>query len=410
METVAMAQRELSRGAVLALVASGKWTLRRAAEQMGMSLRQSRRLLRRYEQGGTAALAHGNRLDARIVQRVLELVKGAYSGFNDTHLWEALGGRASLRMSRESLRRLLRRHGVAPKRRRRPRQHRRRREPSAWRGAMVQWDGSPHRWIGPEGPQWSLMGAVDDADGTVVWALFVPTENGVSYLRLLDGVVREAGIPQSVYEDQHGALQRNDGHWSLEEQLRGEQDPTQVGMVLRELGIRTIVARSAQGKGRIERFFGVAQDRLAAELAHRGLTTIEQANEYLQTYWIADFNRRFGRQPKQSESLYRPAKGLDLKAILSFRYTRTVAADNTVKLGDLTLQIPPGPRNRSYAKARVDIRQHLDGSWTVYRQGHVIAQHASTGLVEPYRTRIRRRAARLAKADETLLVYFKETA
>lgn len=412
-----MAQRELSRGAVLALAASGKWTLRRAAEQMELSVRQARRLLRRFEQGGTAALAHGNRgrpaanrLEPATEQRVLKLVNESYSGFNDTHLWEALVGREGLQMSRESLRKLLRRGGIGPKRRRRSRQHRRRREPSAWRGAMVQWDGSPHRWIGPEGPQWSLLAAVDDADGTAVWALFAPAENAVSYLQLLDGVLRRAGIPQSVYHDQHGALRRTDGHWSLDEQLRGEQDPTQVGAALRELSIRSILARSAQGKGRIERFFGVAQDRLGAELAHRGVSTLEQANDYLHTHWIADFNRRFGRRAKQPESLYRPIRGLDLKKILAFRYTRTVAADNTIKLGDLTLQIPPGPRNRSYAKARVDVRQHLDGSWTAYYQDRAIAQHPSTGVAEPYRARIRRRKGRDTRADETLLVYFQETA
>jgi hypothetical protein len=274
---------------------------------------------------------------------------------------------------------------------------------------MVQWDGSTHHWVGHDGPQWSLLAAVDDADGTATHALFAPSENSVSYLQLLAGIVGRAGIPLSVYEDQHGALVRSDGHWSLEEQLRGEQDPTQVGAALRDLGIRPIIARSPQGKGRIERFFGVAQDRLSAELALRGITTLQAANEYLQSEWIDDFNRRFAAPPASPEILYRPCGDLDLKKILALRYERTVAADNTIRLGDLTLQIPPGPRHRSYAKARVDVRQHLDGSWSVYYQDHCIAHHPATSIAEPFRARLRTSRARHTKgAQQAILVYFQE--
>jgi transposase len=363
METMRMSQRELSRAVVLNLVAEGKWTLCRAAGQLGLSERHARRLVRRLEEKGAGGLAHqgrgrvaGNRLSAEVASKALELAESRYQGFNDTHLWEALTEREGMQIGRETLRRLLRRNGLGPKRSRRPRKHRRRREPSPHRGQMVQWDGSPHHWVGDDGPQWSLVGAVDDADSTACWALFAPAEGSLSYFQLLSGVVKRVGIPLSVYEDQHGALHRSDGHWSLEEQLRGEQDPTQVGCALRELGVRPILARSPQGKGRIERFFGVAQDRLVAELALRGIKTLDAANQYLQEQWLDDFNRRFGGQPAAEEVLYRPSKGLDLRKILSFRYERTVAKDNTIKLGDLTIQIPPGPARRSYAQVRVEAR------------------------------------------------------
>ncbi|MCP3960553.1 MAG: ISNCY family transposase [bacterium] len=348
-----------------------------------------------------------NRLSAKTRQRVLELVKKKYVGFNDTHLCEVLAEREKIVLGRETLRSLLRREGLGPKRKRRVRQHRRRRDPRSCRGMMVQWDGSWHPWLGPEHPKWTLMAAVDDADGKVASAFFTRRETSAAYFGLLKGVLKRSGIPQNVYQDRHGALRRNDGYWSLEEQLAGEQTPTQVGQALRDLGIEPIFARSAQGKGRIERFFGVAQDRLVAELCSRGIEEMEEANAYLASEWLADFNRRFGRAPRKAESAYRSVRGLDLRQILSFRYQRVVSNDNVVVLGDVEIAIPPGPRRRSYAKARVDVRQHLDGSWSVYYQGTRIAQHNATVLSEPQRVRVKTRRSRPAKgADEAVLVYF----
>ena len=291
-EIIALSQKELSRARILGLVTEGHLSVAAAAERMGLSPRQARRLLRRYEAGGAAGLAHGNRgqpasnrLAAETRERILKLVKEKYQGFNDTHLWETLVEVEKIVIGRETLRSLLRCAGIGPKRKRRPPRHRRRREPRPCRGMMVQWDGSVHPWVGPEGPRWTLMAAVDDADGKAESAHFTASETSAAYFRLLEGVLRHSGAPNSIYQDRHGALRRNDGFWSLEEQLAGEQTPTQVGQALRDLGIRPIFARSPQGKGRIERFFGVAQDRLVAELGCRGITTLEAANRYLQEEW-----------------------------------------------------------------------------------------------------------------------------
>lgn len=413
-EIIALSQKELSRTRILALVAEDHVSLPEAATAMGVSNRQARRLLRRYEEAGAAGLAHGNRgrpapnrIADAMRQRILELVKKKYAGFNDTHLCEVLSEREKIELGRETLRSLLRSEGMGPKRKRRVRQHRRRREPRPCRGMMVQWDGSWHPWLGPEHPKWTLMAAVDDADGKVESAFFTTRETSAAYFRLLQGVLKRSGIPQSVYQDRHGALRRNDGFWSLEEQLAGEQTPTQVGQALRELGIEAIFARSPQGKGRIERFFGVGQDRLVAELRSRGIEEMEEANAYLESEWLADFNRRFGRSPCKLESAYRSVRGLDLRQILSFRYQRTVPNDHVVVLGDVEISIPPGPRRRSYAKARVDVRQHLDGSWSIHYQGRRIAEHDATVLSEPQRVRVKTRRSRPAKgADEAVLVYF----
>jgi hypothetical protein len=318
-------------------------------------------------------------------QEILAWVEDRYAGFNDTHLTEILAEREGISIGRETLRSILRAAGHRPKRKRRPKRHHRRRERSASRGLMVLWDGSSHRWFGDEKPAVTLMAAIDDADGELLAAFFTPQETSEAYLRLLQALVLYRGIPVSIYQDRHSALRRNDDSWSLEEQLAGRQRPTQVGQALEDLAIHPIFALSPQAKGRVERLFGVLQDRLLAEMHLDGITTLEAANRYLQERWIRRYNRRFRKAPRSRDSTYRSHRGVDLHRILAFRYEAVVLNDNTVRLGGITIDIPPGPRDRSYAKARVDVRQHLDGSWTVYYHDQFIAKAPPSSVAEPLR-------------------------
>ena len=193
-----------------------------------------------------------------------------------------------------------------------------------------------------------------------------------------------------IYQDRHGALHRNDHHWSLEEQLAGRQEPTQVGLALEALGIRPIPALSPQAKGRVERLFATLQDRLMAELRLKGIETIQEANSFLQWIFLKDFNRRFAVRPRESQKAWREVpKNLDLDRTISFRYHATVGNDNTVRLEGLILDIPPGPQRRSYAKARVEVRQLLNGSLRVYAQDQLIAKHSPTSLKEPLKALLR---------------------
>jgi len=217
-------------------------------------------------------------------------------------------------------------------------------------------------------------------------------------------MLREYGIPLSVYQDRHSALKRNDPHWSLEEQLRGRQDPTQVGWALEELSIEPIYALSPQAKGRIERLFGTLQDRLIAELKRAGITDTEEANLFLQSFLEAH-NQQFSRASEKPQKAWRTlARGLDIDRVCSFRYEATVGNDNTVRLGGITIDIPPGPWRASYAKALVEVRQVLDGSWRIYYRGQQIAQHESTQLREPLRA-MRRSKSRAKAASAYSWVY-----
>jgi len=257
---------------------------------------------------------------------------------------------------------------------------------------MILWDGSRHAWLEDRGPLLCLMGAIDDATGDVLsGAHFVEQECAAGYLRVLKAIAGDKGLPFSAYMDRHGSLKRNDAHWTLEEELRGTQDPTQVGRALQALEIEVIYALSPQAKGRVERMWGTLQDRLVSELRLAGAKTAADATAVLERY-RADHNRRFAISPADAPPAWRAVRrGTDLERICSFHYEATVLNDNTVRLAGLVIDIPPGPRQRSYAGVRIELRQYLDGSWRVYRGDTVIATAAAHASGELRALRRRRR-------------------
>ncbi len=185
------------------------------------------------------------------------------------------------------------------------------------------------------------MNAIDDASGDAVSLHFEPTETSVGYFRMLDSMIRRHGIPASIYQDRHSALERNDDHWTLEEELRGEQNPTRVGRAMRDLGIAPIPAGSPQAKGRVERLFGTLQDRLVAEMALEKIDSMEKANPWLEQVFIPRFNRRFGEKAAKAGSLFAKPDIKTLPDVIAFRYKAVVGNDNAVRIGGIIIDIPP---------------------------------------------------------------------
>jgi transposase len=404
-----MSQRERQRYHLLKMVLDERITLRQASERMGVCYRHSKRLKRSFRLHGAKGLVHGNRdrasprgLDQALKDRIIELSEDPYGNFNDTHFTEKLNEIEGICVSRETVRKHRRACGIKPKRRRRPKKHHKRRLRKAQEGMMVLWDGSPHRWFGNDTAPCCLMAAVDDANGKLLEAFFIEYECSFGYLRLLKEIVTRYGIPASIYQDRHSALHRNDDNWSLEEQLAGEQEPTQVGCALKALGITPIFALSPQAKGRIERPFGVLQDRLMAEMQLLGIKEIPEANTFLKEIFIEDYNSRFAVKPEQSQAAWcKVPRGLDIERIISFGYQTTVGNDSAVRLGGLVIDIPEGPNQRGYAKAKVEVRQLLDGSWRVYYKDKLIAKTEPTPLKEPIRARPIKRPKAKAATKET---------
>src|SRR6478609_1182324 len=260
-----MSERHWRILSLLERLGRGEVTVGEVAASLGRSSRQVQRMRKRFASNGAAGLVHGNagrspkhRTSQEVREQVLMLRRGKYDGFNDQHFTEKLVEVEGLELTRETVRRILRSAGVVSPRKRRPPKHRSRRERKAQAGQMILWDGSDHDWLEGRGPRLCLMGAIDDATGEMLpGAHFTEQESTVGYLRVLRDILREKGIPHTVYGDRHSSLKRNDKHWTLEEELAGKQEPTQVGRVLSNLGIEMRYALSAPAKGRVERLWGV---------------------------------------------------------------------------------------------------------------------------------------------------------
>jgi transposase len=401
-----MSERQWKLLDVVQRVAKEELSVAGGADATGLTERWIRGLVGAFEERGDLALVHGNtgrspanKLSAEVIDRVVKLRRTTYDGFNDHHFHEKLTEKEGVVISRPSVQRVLREAGIGAVQSRRSAKHRQRRDRKPQAGTMILWDGSPHDWLEGRGPRLCLMGAVDDATSELLpGAHFLDQECAAGYLRVMRDLVAEKGIPLSAYMDKHGALRRNDSHWTLEEELRGVQEPTQVERALTALGVEIIYAHSPQAKGRVERGWSTHQDRLISELRLAKATSAVEANKVLDWY-RPDHNRRFAIAPQNSVPAWRSLPvDLDLDRVCAFLYDATVGNDNAVRIGGLVIDIPPGPGNRGYAKARVEVRQLLDGSWRVEYQGKLLATvraaRAPSNEIHPLKRRKRSAAAR----------------
>ncbi len=368
-----MTQQEQTRIQILNSVLEYQLPIAQAAEIMGLSERHTKRLLSAYRRGGPAALAHGNRgrrphnaLPKAAVAAVVELAANQYAGANHTHLTELLREREGIDLSRPTVRRILTRAGMGSPRSRRSPQHRFRRRRMPREGMLVQVDGSHHPWLEERGPKLVLLLAVDDATGVVAQAVFRPSEDTRGYLLLLEGLIRQWGIPLALYSDRHSAFMYN------ARRVPVLVETTQFASVMRELGIRQIFALSPQAKGRVERMASTFQDRLVTELRLAGASTIEQANLVLKEF-LPRFNTRFAVAADQPEKAYRLVSAeLSLTETISLRHTRKVARDNTIKYRWRVLQLLPGTDRPSYAGLKVEVLERADGQLMIRYRGEIV--------------------------------------
>ncbi len=398
-----MSQKEFQRVKVIENAAGGRLSVREASRLLQLSERQVQRLKRRYRPDSVVWVQHGNRgrpmpwaFPLPQKQLILNLARGKYRGFNDSHLTEKLRSEENLSVSRETVRRLLRAAQLASPQKRRPRKYRSRRPPRPRFGMMALTDASRHDWLEGRGPTLTLIGFQDDATGRILAAHFqLEAENTVGYLRALHTMITTHGVPLSLYRDRHSIFQRNDSHWTLAEQLAGKQSPTQLGRVLDQLGIQQIPAYSPQAKGRIERAWRTCQDRLVSELRLARASTVAQANAVLVRF-CADYNQRFARPAAEAAYDFRSLPGrFDLSRCLSLHYQRVVAADHTVTLGTQSIPLPPLPGPRGFAGETVELAHHLDGVLRVYRGDQLLL-----ALPLPLQEHAERRPAPITSAQK----------
>jgi len=369
-----LSQRELQRLKVIENAVQGRITVAEASGLLQLSTRQVKRLKARYEPDQGDWVRHGNRgrlqpwaISDSVRKRIVELARSKYAGFNDSHLTEKWVEVEKIAVSRETVRRLLRQAKLRSPQRRRARKYRARRERKPRMGMMVLTDASREDWLEGRGAALTLIGYQDDATGQVLACAFqLEYEDTLGYLRQLRVLVERHGVPLSLYRDQHGTFQRNDKHWTIEEQMAGRQAPTQLGRVLEELGIESIRALSPQAKGRIERLWKTFQDRLKSELRLAGAATVEQANAVLETF-RQDYNARFAVKAREAANDFRPlSKKLNWDRLFSLRYERVVGKDHVIVFGARSIQLPAAKGQPGYAGARVELSHQLNGELHVW--------------------------------------------
>src|SRR5215472_2899499 len=302
-DRIAMSQKERDVLKIMHAVLRGERTQAEAARLLDKSTRQIRRLQRRLQAGGDAAIVHrlrgkpsNHQPDPHLRQAVLAAYRQRYADFGPTFASEKLA-KEGLPVGAQTLRRWLIAEGLWQRQRRRD-PHRSRRPRRACFGELVQMDASIHDWLEGRGPQVVLISMIDDATSRTL-ARFYDAGTVQTHMDLLARWLRRYGRPLALYTDRHSIFEPQDKGHALPDAV------TQFGRALQELGIELICAHSPQAKGRVERGFGTAQDRWVKELRLKGAKSCEAANEVLQRLLTAH-NRRFSQAARQATDAHRP--------------------------------------------------------------------------------------------------------
>jgi hypothetical protein len=377
-DRITMSQQERDILKIMSPVLQGERTQVEAARLLDLSVRHVRRLQRKLEQGGDAALVHGlrgkpsnRRCSPQRRQQILDTYRSQFPDFGPTFACEKLA-ELDLVVSPETLRRWLIAEGLW-ERRRQCEPHRSRRPRRACFGELVQIDASIHDWLEGRGEEIVLVSMIDDATSRLL-ARFYASATVQTHMDLVGRWLRRYGRPRALYSDRHSIFEPQDKGRALPDA------ETQFGRALRELDIGLICAHSPQAKGRVERSFGTAQDRWVKELRLADVRTAEQANEVLERLLPAH-NRRFAKPAKDGTDAHRSlGRSFDLAAILSIQEQRVVANDYTIRFHNRFYQllkpIYPGERG-----GRVVMEQRLDGSLAIRFGSHYLKYQELTGGV-----------------------------
>ena len=371
-EIIAMSQKELKRLGVINKVTGKEITQREAAELLGLSDRQIRRIVKRVKEEGVKGLTHRlrgckahNKIEDSKWSKVLKVYERKYYGFGAQLFSEKLEKNEEVKISKETLRKKLIVEGYQ-QRRRKNKRHRSWRERKEYYGQMIQMDGSHHDWLEGRGARMVMMGYIDDATNRV-YGRFYEYEGTIPAMDSFKRYARKYGVPQSVYLDRHSTYKvTHYDEWKAK--VYGKEDPlSQFERALKELGVKVIHANSAPAKGRIERLFRTLQDRLVKELRLSGSATLEEANEVLDKY-LQDHNSQFMVEPVRKANLHRRApKAVDLDKILCVKTKHPVRNDFTIVHKKRLYQI------LKYTGAKeVEVRDLVNGNMEVVVKGQKI--------------------------------------
>jgi len=365
---------------VLLKAMAKKITWWEAAEIIGVTDRTMRRWRERLEEHGYSGLADRRkgkvsfrRVPLKTCEEVLRLYREKYFDFSIRHFHEKLQSEHGIELSYSWVQQALQGAGLVKRRSRRG-PHRERRERRPFPGMLLHIDGSKHRWLNDD--RWyDLIVILDDATSEIYYAQLVEEESTRTVMVGLREVIEKKCVFCALYSDRgsHFFVTRKAGEpvdkWHL----------TQIGRALKELGIQMIPAYSPQARGRSERNFGTWQGRLPQELRLANIRTVEAANGFLRSRYIAEFNRKFAVAAKEKGTAFRASSRKDLNWVFSIQTERVVAKDNTVAIAERRWQINKTRFRHTLAGCTVSIHEHLDGRISIRYGPHVVAQFDGLG-------------------------------
>jgi transposase len=369
-----MSEKEMNRLEVMQRLDEKRLMQKEAAEMLGVSTRQIRRLLGKYHQEGASGLVSQRRgktsnhqLSSELKQKSLVLLQGKYHGFGPTLACEKLVEVEGLKLSVESVRQMMIREELwKPKKALQVVTHQMR-ERRACFGELVQIDGSPHDWFEGRSARCVLLVLIDDASGKLLGLRFVDQESFQSYVQVVKPYLERIGKPVAFYSDKHSIFRVNIPNKSKGDNL------TQFGRAMKELDIEIICANTPQAKGRVERANQTLQDRLVKEMHLLGLSSMEQGNDYLPEF-MADFNRRFAVQARSQYDAHRPLNKQDnLDYILTWQESRILSKNLTLQFNNVVYQIQTKRPTYALRNAQVIVCENLQESVIILYHGKELA-------------------------------------
>ena len=368
-----MSTKELSRLEVMQRLSRKQMSQKEAGRILDVSVRQIKRLLSVYRQKGAAGLVSkhrgrqgNNRLPEEVKKRVLTLLKTKYKGFGPSLAHEKLVEKEKLKLSDESVRKLMIEEDLWKARKAKKVVVHQLRERRACFGELIQIDGSPHDWFEGRTAGCVLLVFIDDATGKLVQLLFAESESFFSYCQVAEGYFRQYGKPIAFYSDKNSIFRVN------VPSVDTRTDLTQFGRAMQELDIEIICANSPQAKGRVERVIQTLQDRLPKEMRLRGISHLTDGNAYLPDF-IADFNQRFAVDPRSSVNAHRPLSPKeDLARILTWQETRNLSKNLTLQFHKTVYQIQTQRPSYALRNALVTVCVNAQEQITILYNGKAL--------------------------------------
>lgn len=377
-EMLQMSQRDRDRLVVVRQVAAGRMAVAHAAELLGLSRRQVYRIVERFREEGDGAVLHrgrgrppNNAKPELLRMHAMERAKDPiFEGFGPRILREHLlrePALAALETVHDTTFRLWMIAVGLWKPRRRGQRHRRARPRCGAVGELIQMDGSDHAWFEDRYPgRLCLLKMIDDATNRLMMARFVPRETGAACRQLIVDYLRTHGRPVALYTDKAGQFGKEIRFYTPDTSLE-EREVKATDSIIRRaldaLNIRLILANSPQAKGRVERDFGTSQDRLVKELRVAGISTIEEANRFLEAVYMPFWDERFAVEPAVATDAHRRLpKSANLDRLFAKSCTRSVAADYTFRWANRRYQIPKNQARGIEPRMTISVESRLDGS------------------------------------------------